>query len=152
VRRGRASADDARGGCIGDGAAARPGAAIGEAQFDAGEIALLGEAHVDAQLDVAEFRDGAGGQDEVGGGAADGAEPDLGCGVRLVLAAVPGGCSFNADLGGVEVGPAGAGLAAERAVALVDEVGAFRRGDPNLAAEAGERQHGGVVSGVVMGR
>ena len=41
----------------------------------------------------------------------------------------------------MEIGPAGARFAAERAVALVDEVRSLWDFDADLAAEAGELQH-----------
>jgi hypothetical protein len=57
------------------------------------------------------------------GGAAAGAEVGLRCRISLVLAAMPRGCSFDADACGGEVGTARARLAAERAVARVDDIG-----------------------------
>jgi len=47
----------------------------------------------------------------------------------------------------MEICPAGARFAAEHAVALVDEVRLLWDIDADLAAEAGELQHSGVISG-----
>jgi hypothetical protein len=47
----------------------------------------------------------------------------------------------------MEIGPTGARFAAERAVALVDEVRSFWDFNADLAAEAGELQHSRVISG-----
>ncbi len=46
----------------------------------------------------------------------------------------------------MEIGPASARLATERAVALVDEVRPLWDFDVDLAAETGEFQHGLIIS------
>ena len=41
----------------------------------------------------------------------------------------------------MEIGPASAGLAAERAIAFVDKVGRLFDFDADIATKAGQRQH-----------
>ena len=62
----RSSADDASLTHIAEAALARPTPSVWKAQLYARKVLLIGQAHIDAHLDVAELRYGAGGQDEVG--------------------------------------------------------------------------------------
>ena len=87
------------------------------------------------------FADGALGQDEVGRHTAIRAEPDQRVRIVLVLPAISLRRSLDAHLGRMKIAPAGARLAAERAVALVDIVRLLRGLDADPAAEAGEVQH-----------
>src|SRR5580698_473829 len=61
--------------------------------------------------------------------------------VFLVFPAISLCRSHGDDFRRMEIGPAGAGLATKRAVALVDEVRSLWDFDADLAAEAGELQH-----------
>jgi hypothetical protein len=67
-------------------------------------------------------------------------------GVVLVFSAISPRRPRDADFRGMEIGPASARLATERAVALVDEIRSPWNFDVNLAAEAGKFQHFHVVS------
>src|ERR1700744_5024030 len=54
--------------------------------------------------------------------------------------------SLDADFRGMEIGPADTRFAAERAVALVNEVRSLWDFDADSAAEAGELQHSRIIS------
>ena len=66
---------------------------------------------------------------------------DFCCRVFLVFPAISLRRPNDDDFRRMEIGPAGARLAAKRAVALVDEVRSLWDFDADLAAEAGEIQH-----------
>jgi hypothetical protein len=68
-------------------------------------------------------------------------------GIVLVFSAISPRRSRDADFRGMEIGPASAGLATERAVALVDETRSPWNFDVDLAAEAGKFQHFHLISG-----
>ena len=105
-------------------ARAGPGLAVRIAQLDPGELALVGEAHVDAHLNVAELRHGARRQGEVRRHAASLAEPDLRRRIVLVRPGVPLAGACDPHLRRMEIGPARTRLAAQRAIAFVNELGA----------------------------
>jgi hypothetical protein len=74
-----------------------------------------------------------------------GQNPDLSRRIGLVGAAVALRFALHPDRRGVEIGPARAGLAAQGAVAFVNEFGTLFGLDADLAAKAGEFQHGRAV-------
>jgi hypothetical protein len=68
-------------------ASARPSPPVRETQLHVRQLILIGQAHVDAHLDVAVYCNGIGGEPKVCGGTAGGAEVDGNCQLRLVAAA-----------------------------------------------------------------
>ena len=119
---------------------ARPGLCVGKAQLDAREVFWICQPHVHAHHAVAVLGNGSGGEQEVGGGAACRAKVDLRVGIFLVAPGICGRPARDRDFGMVKVAPARAGLAAQGAVAFVDELGRPLKLDADLAAEAGEVQ------------
>jgi hypothetical protein len=126
---------------------ARPGPSVRVTKFDSDEIALICQRHINARLDIAEFRYGALRQREMRRRTTSAAEVDFCGGIVLVFPAIFFGRAVDADFGGVEIGPASARLAAESAIALVDEVRSFCHFDADLAAETGKLQHSRLISG-----
>lgn len=105
-------------------------------KLDPSQITLIRQAHVDAHDAVTELHNGAFGQVEVGDRPAIGTEMYFCRWVRLVRATIPTCFSVRRDKRGIEISPAGSGLAAQRAIALVNEGRLFFGLDTNLAAMA----------------
>jgi hypothetical protein len=128
-------------------ALAGPRPAIGESQLDSGKVARVCQPHIDAhQAILAEPCNGALGQDKMGRRTALPAEVDLRVGIDLVVPAISLRRAFDIHLRRMKVAPARSGLAAERAVALVDVVGLLVDLNVDLAAKAGKLDHPQLVA------
>jgi hypothetical protein len=91
---------------------ARPSPSVRVTKFDSDEVAFIRQRHINARLDIAKFRYGALGQSEMRSRTTSAAEVDF-CGrIVFVFPAIVSGRALDADVGGVEIGPASARLAA----------------------------------------
>lgn len=88
----------------------------------------------------------AGGKGEMGGSAAGRAELHGHAGFGLVAALVAGGRAGNGHVGWVIISSERAGLAAQHAVAIMDEQGKRGDRDADVAALAGEVEHAGAIN------
>src|ERR1700748_31378 len=77
---------------------------------------------------------------------------DFFCGVFFIFSAITLCRSLDDDVAGMKIGPAGASFAAERAIALVDEVRLLWDLDADLAAETMELQHSRVIARALPAR
>ncbi len=144
--RSRASANDSGLPHIAELGSTRPSPSVRVTKFESDEVAFICERHVHARLDIAEFRYGALRQREMRRRTTSAAEVDFRGRIVFVFPPIVSGFALDADLGGVEIGPARARLTAERAIACVDEVWALRYFDTDLAAETGQFQHDRLLS------
>ena len=91
---------------------ARPSPSVRVTKFDSDEIAFICQRHINARLDITEFRYGALRQREMRRRTTSAAEVDFRGRIVFVFPAIFSGRALDVDFGGVEVGPASARFAA----------------------------------------
>ena len=135
----RSSIDDAGFSDIAEPANAGPGLPVRVTDFDARQIALVCQPHVDAHQRVSEPRNSAFGQDEMGRRTALGAEMNFRVRVVLIGSTISFCRAVDSYLRRLEISPASSRFTAQCAVAFIDVFWLPFHGDADVTAKARKR-------------